>query len=48
MKEKPTRLKRRIDPDNPLTEHRNFRLSRAMLDAINRWRGSQAIGATRR
>ena len=32
------------DPDNLLNEHVNFRLSRAMLDAINQWRGSRAVG----
>ena len=37
-----------IDPDNLLTEHKNFRLSRAMLDAINQWRGSRAVGAAMR
>ena len=46
MSDKPKPVGHRaIDPDNLLSEHKNFRLSRAMLDAINQWRGSRAVGA---
>ncbi len=44
MKTKPTRLKRRIDPDNPLVKTINFRLARSMFDAVNRWRGRKPVG----
>ena len=49
MKEKPTRLRRRLDPDNPLVESLNFRLSQRMLDAINRLRdGAEGMPVGRR
>ena len=49
MSDKPKPVGHRaIDPGNLLSEHKNFRLSRAMLDAINQWRGTRAVGAAMR